>query len=258
MNAPIAIFDSGIGGLTVLQKIAQLLPNENYIYLADNAFFPYGIKPFDLLDLRLQCIVKYLMVYNPKVIVVACNTASLHVESMRILTNIPIVEVISPTCKWVSQASKNKKVCLLATDATVSAGAYQNCLRSLGFDVVAVGCSIFVPLAEGGCCNTERVQQIVDEKLSVIAPKDFDTVILGCTHFGLLKREICNVLGERIYVECGYSTALQLQKILAENEAFSCNRNGSVRLLTTGDSSTFDAFKGSFALPLLKPQVVRI
>lgn len=261
MHHPIAVFDSGIGGLTVLQHVVDVLPNENYVYLADSGFFPYGVKTFEQLENRLQKVVKLLLSYNVKAIVVACNTASLHIESIKKIAKIPVIDVINPTCNAVLQLTQNKKVCLLATDATVKQGVYQQHLRALGINVTAVACSNFVPIAENCTKDTFYVQKIVRNTLLPFSTLSFDTIILGCTHFGLIEKQICNVLGKRQYVQCGLPTALYLQKILCQSDltANVCNHSNSiVQFLTTKSAQTFDHLSAIFPFDFSNVQVVRI
>ncbi|MBQ8433759.1 MAG: glutamate racemase [Clostridia bacterium] len=247
MNRPIALFDSGIGGLTVLQSVVEVLPNENYVYLADNAFFPYGVKSYHELEKRIKIITKYLVSLDAKAIVIACNTASLHLEAIKKIAKIPVVDVITPTCNKVFGVTQNNKVCLLATDATVRSQRYQQILQNRGIDVVAVGCSDFVPLAENGSYESAWADDIICQKLSGVTNENFDTVILGCTHFGLLKESITQVLGNKIYVECGVPTALYLRNILTNNNLL-CNY-GSVKLkvITTAKSSISESICNRFA-----------
>lgn len=258
MYRPIALFDSGIGGLTVLRDILKLLPNENYIYLADNGFFPYGTKPFEQLETRLQKVAELLLSYNVKAIVVACNTASLHIESIKKIAKIPVIDVINPTCNAVLQLTQNKKVCLLATDATVKQGVYQQKLNDYGIDVTAIACSNFVPLAENLAKNNVDVQKVVRNTLLPYSAMPFDTVILGCTHFGLLKKQIVNILGNKQYVQCGLPTALQLQKVLYQNGLTNNNGNGTIQFLTTDSSRNFNNLSTIFPFDFSNAQAVCI
>ena len=258
MNMPIALIDSGVGGLTVLQKVMQILPNESYIYLADNAFFPYGTKPFDVLDVRLQKVTNYLISLGVKAIVVACNTASLHIESMQKQAKFPVIDVIVPTCKDVLSLTKNKKVCLLATDATVHSGVYQQILNSNGVEVVPFACSNFVPIAESSVSNTFQTKCVVREHLAQIAGDDFDTVIFGCTHFGLMKESINQVLGNRNYVECGDATALHLKQILQKHNLLGNAKSGELNLVTTGKATSLEKVARSLRLQFTDIKVVQL
>ena len=237
MNKPIALFDSGVGGLTVLKSAMELLPCENYLYFADNGYFPYGTKPHDELRLRLTKLLQFVCKFNPKVIVIACNTASLHVEYLQSLTNVPIVDVIAPTCNYVKSITQNKKVCLLATNATVHSQRYQQILQNVGIDVVAVYCSTFVPIAESGV-RDNSVMQVISNKLQPIAELDFDTVILGCTHFGLIQKAIGNTLGCRNYVQCGKPTAKVLFDVLRNGSMLSSATKGSLAIYATGKNQS--------------------
>ena len=237
MNRPIALFDSGVGGLTVLKSVMELLPCENYLYFADNGYFPYGTKSYADLRLRLAKLLNFMENFNPKVVVIACNTASLHLEYLQSLTNIPIIDVVTPTCKHVESVTMNKKVYLLATDATVQSQKYQQILEKVGVDVVAIPCSDFVPIAESGVCDTTALE-VISSKLQPISHIDFDTVILGCTHFGLIEKPICNVLGVRNYVQCGNPTANALFDVLRNGNLLSSATKGGLNIFTTGKTQS--------------------
>lgn len=258
MNKAIALFDSGIGGLTVLQSILQVLPSEDYVYLADNAYFPYGTKSFDDVKARIVTIARYLSSLGVKAIVIACNTASLHAKFLKSIVNFPVIDVIAPTCRLVQSVTKNNKVCLLATDATVSSNLYQQILSNKGIQTTAVPCSTFVPIAEDCLFDEVSKRQIVFDKLSAIAERDFDTVVLGCTHFGLLEGPICSVLGNRSYVECGVPTAMQLHNVLSQNNLLSSANNGKIQLISTGSLDVFSNVSTLFNLPFTTIESVRI
>lgn len=258
MNRPIALFDSGIGGLTVLQEVIKILPNESYIYLADNAFFPYGTKSFEQLEVRLQKVVKYLISLGVKAIVIACNTASLHIESISKLAKIPVIDVILPTCNKVIQTTQNKNVCLLATNATVQSGKYQQVLSANGVDVVPIACSEFVPLAENGVQHTPRAFSIVQRKLQHYSSCPFDTVILGCTHFGLIKEQFSKILGNRKYVECGVPTAFKLSKVLQQNNLLFSGAQRSISVISTDSVANLYNFTHQLPFDFTNAKVVQI
>ena len=237
MHRPIALFDSGVGGITVLKSVMELLPCENYLYFADNGYFPYGTKSSEDLRLRLAKLLNFMENFNPKVVVIACNTASLHAEYLQNLTNIPIIDVIEPTCKHVESVTMNKKVCLLATDATVQSQKYQQSLQKVGVDVDAIPSSDFVPIAESGACDTTALE-VIYSKLQPIYHIDFDTVILGCTHFGLIEKPICNILGSRNYVQCGNPTAKVLFDMLRNGNLLSNATKGWLNIFTTGKTES--------------------
>lgn len=246
MNRPIALFDSGVGGLTVLQSVMEVLPNESYVYLADNAFFPYGIKSYHELDERVTTITKYLVSLGVKAIVVACNTASLHIETIKKIANVPVVDVIIPTCNKVVGLTKSKRVCLLATDATVHSQRYQQVLKNSGVDVVPVPCSSFVPLAENYGCEQYLIGDVVRQKLASVVEGNFDTVILGCTHFGIIKQWIATILGNKLYVECGAPTALHLREVLLNNNLLSNDGSCQLKVITTAKCDIDTKISSSF------------
>lgn len=241
MTKPIALFDSGVGGLTVLKSIVGLLPYENYVYLADSDFFPYGTKQFDQLDARIQQVTQRLISFDLKGIVVACNTASLHLSSIKKLADVPVIDAIFPTVQKAIATTKNKQVCLLATDATVSSGRYQKLLSASGVEVIAIPCSDFVPLAENGQLSTATTLQLVQRKLQPFLHLHFDTVILGCTHFGLLEQAIRSVLGQCNYVQCGDAIGQVLVDTLSNANLQQGSKKGRIDVFSTGKTDALFA-----------------
>ena len=230
MSQPIVLIDSGVGGLTVLKSIVQRLPNQKYIYIADNAYFPYGTKTFEQLRCRLQQLACFVKTLSPKAVVIACNTASVHCDVFQSSLQCPVVDVITPTCAKVLTSTQNKKVCLLATDATICSQRYQQILCGSGVQVIGVPCSDFVPIVELGQLDTTQAIVVVQNKLQPFVQYDFDTVILGCTHFGLLQKQISQVLGVRKYIQCAQATAQALDSVLQNDYCY----GGGIKLLTTG------------------------
>ena len=234
MTQPIVLLDSGVGGLTVLKSIVCRFYLQDCIYIADNAYFPYGTKTFDQLNARIKHLAHFIATLNPKAVVIACNTASVRREVFCEYLQCPVIDVIAPTCANVLLTTQNRRVCLLATDATIKSQCYQQILRKRGVDVVEVPCSDFVPIVEFGQMDSEVARSIVQNKLIPVANYNFDTVILGCTHFGLMVKQISKVLGVRNYVECGDATAQALCDVLQSQDCGS----GTIQLVTTGIATT--------------------
>lgn len=213
-NQPIGVFDSGIGGLTVLEDILKVLPNEDYIYVADQGHCPYGNKKEEEI---IECVLnvgKYLIAKNVKAIVIACNTASLFIKYLQDITNIPVISVIGPTCQAAMKASKNKRVAVLATETTIRKAAYQKMLEDNGYTAFGVACQPFVSFVETKELDDPLGLEIVKEKLECLKDKDIDTVIHGCTHFSLLEPQMRMVLGDKNYIACGKPTGTALKEIL--------------------------------------------
>ena len=244
---PIGVFDSGVGGLTVLEKLVKMYPGENFIYVADQGYCPYGTKTKEEIEQRVLTVGKYLLSRGVKAIVIACNTASLFKQSLQNITDIPVISVIEPTARLACQLTKTKKVAVLATNATIKNGKYQRILEENGMEVFPVPASQFVDIIESNEMNTEATLKTVTEKLAPLQNKGIDTVIHGCTHFGLLEFQMKKVLPDVTYVECGYPTSIMLENVLQlskDNVA-----KGSVEIYTTGKRNDFEAKIKWFTIP---------
>ena len=234
-NQPIGVFDSGIGGLTVLDKILEVLPNEDYIYVADQGHCPYGTKKEEEI---IECVLnvgKYLIAKNVKAIVIACNTASLFIKYLREITNIPVISVIDPTCMEALRISKNKRIGVLATDTTIRKAKYQEMINANGGKAFGVACQDFVTFVETKELDDPEGEKIAQRYLTQLLDKDVDTIIHGCTHFSLLEPQMRKVLGNKNYVACGEPTAKLLKEILKEKDLLNTQKHDSyVKIFTTG------------------------
>jgi len=194
---PIAIFDSGVGGLTVMREIALMLPEEDIMYFGDTARVPYGIKgPGTIIQFaREDC--RFLMRFRPKVIVIACNTASsVAVGALRDELEVPLCDVISPGVR-AAVASGAKRIGIIGTEATISSGAYEREIRALAPDrvVYAKACPLFVPLVEEGRGSSDEiVKAVAREYLCYFRDKGIGALVLGCTHYPLIREAIQNEL----------------------------------------------------------------
>ena len=234
---PIGVFDSGVGGLTVLDELIKKLPNENYLYIADEANCPYGTKTNDEIETCVVNLVYYLIKQNVKAIVIACNTASLFVDKVRKLTTIPIIDVIEPTSSYAIKVSKNKCIGVLGTSATIKKGTYQKILKENNVNTYPVACSEFVDYIENNDINSDKAFEIVNNKLECLKNTDIDTIIYGCTHFSILEKPIKKLLGQNInYIACGHPTSIKLYEILKENNLLNTSTTLPViNVYTTGN-----------------------
>ena len=198
----IAVIDSGVGGLTILGQLRRKYPFCNFVYLADNAFCPYGTKHPDEIVRRVQTIVDYLQDSGVCAVVLACNTASVYADIVRTSHSIPIYDVIVPTCKLVASTTYTKRIALLATNATVNSGAYNNLLHTMGVAVVSFPCSSFVPFVEQNAVDSSECEKAVRQTLKDLPRCQVDTVILGCTHFPVLKNKIAPYANGAKIIEC--------------------------------------------------------
>ncbi|MDE6026366.1 MAG: glutamate racemase [Lachnospiraceae bacterium] len=221
MDAPIGVFDSGVGGLTVVREIMRQLPSEDVIYFGDTARVPYGSKSKQTVLKYSKQIVRFLMTKKVKAIVVACNTASaLALEDMREEMEVPVVGVVRPGAKMAAEKSKTKSVGIIATEGTIKSGIYMEYIRQLDSDVTVIGkaCPLFVPLVEEGLIEDRITDDMVDRYLSELKAYNVDVLVLGCTHYPLLANPIQRYMGENVtLVNPAYETAKELKSILGES-----------------------------------------
>ena len=202
-NRPIGIFDSGVGGLTVVKEIVKCLPNENIVYFGDTARVPYGDKSKDVVTKYSKQIVRFLMTKNVKAIIAACNTVSSNsMEELRKEFDIPFVGVVEPGVKSVLETTKNKKVGIIGTEATVRSGMYSRLIHQAdsSIEVFSKPCPLFVPLAEEGWYENDVAKMTASIYLDELICCGIDTLLLGCTHYPLLKQCIGETIGDEIKI----------------------------------------------------------
>lgn len=221
MNArPIGVFDSGIGGLTVLKEILRTMPLESTLYLGDTARVPYGIRSAMTVARYSFENTDFLVSKGIKLLVVACNTVSaVSLDSIKKKISIPVIGVIEPGAKAAVAATKNKKVGVIGTEATINSGAYSRIIKGMdnGIDVISLPCPLFVPLAEEGFTDDEIALMVAEKYLKTIRDKGIDTLVLGCTHYPLLKGIIAKVMGDNIVlVDSAIETAREIKATLAK------------------------------------------
>lgn len=235
MNRPIGVFDSGIGGVTVLDKLIEMFPNEDFIYLGDTINLPYGTKSKEQLESIITGVAEKLIARDVKAIVIACNTATANSMHLSKITDIPIIGVVEPTAKYSISQSANKKIAVLATNVTIDSGIYQKYIEpeAKGY---YIKCSEFVDQIEASNIDTPSSHQLVRSKLEHLQNEGIDTVIHGCTHFGLYAKEIKAVLPDANQISCALPTAMKLAEVLEEKKLrFTGKKVGSVEINVTGD-----------------------
>ncbi len=208
----IGVFDSGVGGLTVLKALRDAYPEVDFVYLGDTARVPYGNKsPQTVTRYSLEG-AEFLVSEGVDLLVIACNTASSYaLETLRESLSIPVFGVIEPGVKSALSSTKNKKVGVIGTKATISSNAYKRLLEAQGVKVFQRACPLFVPLVEEGILEGEIAKRVVEYYLTDLKEKDIDTLILGCTHYPLLKPLIEEFMGEGVkVVDSAESTALEV------------------------------------------------
>ena len=213
-EAAIGIFDSGIGGLTVLQQVARLLPREVLVYLGDTARSPYGTKSPEVVA-RYACEnTDFLMARGLKMLVVACNTASaVALDVLRERYELPVVGVIEPGAQEAVRRSTNRRIGVIGTEATIASGAYTQALRALdpNIEVYTRACPLFVPLVEEGWVDNEVARATIALYLGSLKHSGIDTLILGCTHYPLLKNSLAEFLGPEV---CLIDSAEETAKVV--------------------------------------------
>lgn len=214
---PIGVFDSGIGGLTVLDILMEEFPNENFIYLADTYNCPYGEKSKEEVERITKNNSMFLYNMGIKALVIACNTATANAGKLSKYIDVPIVGVIEPTANYAKKITVNNNIMVLATDLTISLGSYQNYLKD--YVVTAVKASDFVKIVEDGKIEEEESFKIIENKFKVYQENDIDTIILGCTHFPLLSKNIQKVFPNAKLVSSGLATAEKLKMSIKTNKA---------------------------------------
>lgn len=216
----IGVFDSGLGGLTVLKEISKVLPNENIVYFGDTARVPYGTRSSDTVTKYTFQSINFLLENDIKAIVIACNTASARsLEKAQERFNIPIIGVIKPGAKRAVISTKNNKIGVIGTEGTVFSKAYETEIHKLikNVDVYSNPCTLFVPIVEEGWAETEVAMLTAKEYLSAFNGTDIDTLVLGCTHYPILINTIKKITGNKIrLVNPAEETALDLKKLLEE------------------------------------------
>ncbi|NLZ81475.1 MAG: glutamate racemase [Clostridiales bacterium] len=221
IDAPIGIFDSGIGGLTVTKEIMTQLPDENIIYFGDTARVPYGSKSKDTIIKYSKQIIRFLKTKDVKAIVIACNTASAFaLEEIKKELNIPIIGVVQPGAKVAADSSKNGKIGIIGTEGTIVSKIYSRFIEDINPNLKVIGkaCPLFVPLVEEGFFLDDPItEEIASRYLTGLRDEDIDTLILGCTHYPLIRNTIQSVMGEGVtLVNPAHETARELKELLAE------------------------------------------
>jgi glutamate racemase len=218
--SPVGIFDSGIGGLTVAHAVMQQLPHESVTYFGDTARVPYGPKSPETVRRYSNEIASFLVDQGVKTVVIACNTATAHaLPSLRDSLTIPVIGVIEPGARAAVRATRNGHVGVIGTAGTIKSGAYERALRALepSLRVTARACPLFVPLVEEGWVDHEATRLIAREYLMPIVREEVDTLVLGCTHYPLLKRVIADVLGDDVtLIDSAEETARETALVLRD------------------------------------------
>ncbi|MDD5435565.1 MAG: glutamate racemase [Nitrospira sp.] len=260
---PIGVFDSGIGGLTVLKEIIKLLPEEDTVYLGDTAHLPYGTKSEETVIKYSIDNTRFLLKYDIKLLVVACNTASaVSLNALRQEFTLPMIGVIDAGARAAVKATKNCKVGIIGTDTTIRSSAYTKAMKAINPDIetIAKPCPLFVPIVEEGWTDDEIAVKVAERYLHPLKEEGIDTLVLGCTHYPLLKKAIRTVMGDGVrLIDSAEETALEVRAVL---QADMVNRvpDGATpvrRFFVTDVSPRFEE-QGSRFLDMKIPKVEKI
>ena len=216
----IGVFDSGVGGLTVMKEIMHQIPSEKVVYFGDTARVPYGNKSKETVTKFSRQIVHFLQTRNVKAIVVACNTASAYaLDELEKEVEVPIIGVVKPGAKVAVEATRNGKIGVIATEGTISSAIYERYIKELNKNVNVIGkaCPLFEPLAEEGLWRDPVTDEIARRYLTELIDIDIDTLVLGCTHYPLIRETVGKIMGEGVtLVNPAYETARELKKLLEQ------------------------------------------
>lgn len=251
-DAPVGVFDSGVGGLTVAREIMRNLPSEKIVYFGDTARVPYGAKSRENIIRYSRQIIHFLMEQQVKAIVIACNTASAFaLDTVRDEFDIPILGVIEPGARVAAAETKKKRVGVIGTVGTIDSGIHASYLKRLDPEITVIGkaCPLFVPLVEEGWLHDPVTVEVTARYLQELKDQEVDTLILGCTHYPLIRSTIREFMGEEVrLVNPAYETALELRTLLSRNNLLCTEKKQEefpYRFYVSDLAEKFKAFAGS-------------
>jgi glutamate racemase len=247
---PIGVFDSGVGGLTVVKELSRQLPYENIVYFGDTARVPYGIKSKEtVIRFSIENIL-FLLKQNVKLICIACNTvSSFALPEIKRHFRVPIVGVISPGVREAVYATQNKRIGVIGTRGTIKSRSYELEIKQLDnqIKITAVACPLFVPFVEEGWLSGDAVLEVAKHYLKPLKDAGCDTVILGCTHYPLLKPVIKKIIGEDvILIDSAKHVALEVKKILASEGLLNNSRKGRYKFFVSDNPGWFRSLAKRF------------
>ncbi len=264
---PIGVFDSGVGGLTVAREIMRQSPNEKIVYFGDTARVPYGSKSRDTITRYSRQIVRFLQTMEVKAIVVACNTASAYaLDDLEKEIDVPLIGVVRPGAKVAAEATKNGRIGVIGTEGTIGSGIYATYIRQIRPDaeVIQKACPLFVPLVEEGLWKDPVTDEIAMRYLTELIDIGIDTLILGCTHYPLIRETVAGIMGDHVrLVNPAYETARELKEMLEErglsNPVFPSLGANPYRFFVSDGAERFKQFANSI-LPygILSAKVINI
>ena len=249
-NRPIGVFDSGLGGLTCVKQIMNLLPGEDIIYFGDTGRVPYGTRSAETITKYSVGDINFLKTFDIKAVVIACGTvSSIAMDYLKEKFDLPIIGVVEPAVSAAVKATKNNKIGIIGTSGTISSGKYAQRIKSLidSATTISTACPLFVPFVENGYFDHKATRIIAEEYLSEIKSSSADTLIMGCTHYPLLKPLIGDIMGkDTALIDPGYETALYLKEYLLENQLQSDKTCGTYSFYVSDKVDNFEKLGGMF------------
>jgi glutamate racemase len=261
-NSPIGVFDSGVGGLTVAREIIRQMPAEKLVYFGDTARVPYGSKSRDTVIHYSRQIYRFLMTKKVKAIVIACNTASAYaLETLASESEVPIIGVIHSGARAAAAATKNGRIGIIGTSGTVDSKIYPKTIKAIQpeVEVIQKACPLLVPLVEEGLTHDSVTDEIIRRYVSEIKQKYIDTLVMGCTHYPLLRSAIRRIMGNSVtLVNPAYETAVELRELLRSKELLGSEDNKAKHSFYVSDlAEKFRDFASSI-LPQEVKESIRI
>lgn len=263
-NRPIGVFDSGLGGLTAVRELMHLLPKEDIIYFGDTARVPYGGRsPETILKFARQDM-NFLCSFDLKAVVIACGTVSTtSLAALRQEYDLPIIGVVEPTAAQAARSTKNGRVGLIATKASIASGAYERMIHAENSSAQVFGkaCPLFVPLVENGRFRVGDpvIEIVAEEYLQSMKDQQVDTLVLGCTHYPLLSDVIGKIMGPDVaLISSGREAAVALKTLLTERDALTDSNHGDTSYFVSDSVNGFEETAGLFLRSNLKGMVQQI
>ncbi len=224
-NKYIGVFDSGVGGLTCVKELMNRLPDENIVYFGDTGRVPYGTRSAETIIKYATDDMNFLMTHDIKAVVIACGTVStVAIPTLRKIYNVPIIGVVEPSVSTAVSSTRNNKIGIIGTNGTIKSGKYEEQIKSINpnIETLSVACPMFVPLVENDMADSEAAYLIAKDYLAPFIENKTDTLILGCTHYPLLKNTVRRVLGDNVtLIDSGAATANYVAKFLKDNNLLS-------------------------------------
>lgn len=249
-NRAIGVFDSGLGGLTCVKQIMELLPDENVVYFGDTGRVPYGTRSSETITKYSINDINFLKTFDIKAVVIACGTvSSIAINHLKSMFDLPIIGVVEPAALAAAKVTKSNKIGIIGTSGTISSGKYVQYINSILNDAqtVCTPCPLFVPLVENGFLDHPATKIIAEEYLSHIKSSSVDTLILGCTHYPLIKPLISDIMGNDVtLIDPGYETAVYLKEFLISNNMQSGSQKASYSFYVSDKVDNFENVGGMF------------